>query len=306
MKRRNGPLFWGGFFIALGLLIFLTKFRIIYSDWDFVWSLYPIILVFIGALIIAKDSIIKPFLSAALGIFIALLIYGSISYVVSSIDYGWEDDSDEYSYSYYSEDFDNKYEYGTLNFEGGAGYFTITDTTDKLVDAKSQGSLGDFRFFVSDDENHADITFQQRGKNVTIFKDDFRNRLRIMLNPNPIWDFNLDFGAAKADFDFSEYRIKDIDIESGLSDINLKLGDKFHDTHVRISMGVASLKIAYPKNSGCKITGDMVLFHKVLDNMVDYKRGDNKTYLSKNFEDAENKIYVRIDGGVSKVEVISY
>ena len=234
----------------------------------------------------------------------ATLIFGSINYFFGDVNFNW--DSNDYAYSYYKEEFKEDYKYGTLEFKGGAGYFLINGSTDDLVSAKSHGILGDYRFDVRDSYDKANVSFEQRGKHIMFFDDDIRSRLRIKLNPLPLWDFNLDFGAAKADFDLSEYRVKDVDIEAGLSDINLKLGNLYHDTHVKVSMGAASLEIEYPKESGCKINGDMVLFDKDLGNMRDLRRSDNNTYVSKNFDEAENRIYITIDGGVSKLKVRAY
>jgi hypothetical protein len=304
MKRKNGPLFWGGFFITIGTLVLLTKYDILLSSWDFIWGLYPIIFVFIGVLIISKNTVFKPIASLTFGIFMATLIFGSINYFIGDVNFNW--DSKDYSYSYYNEEFKEDYKYANLDFKGGAGYFLIDSYTDDLVSAKSSGVLGDYRFDINDSYDKVYVSFEQRGKHILFFNDDVRSRLRIKLNPAPLWDFNLDFGAAKADFDLTNYRIKDLDIETGLSDVSLKLGNQYHDTHIKVSMGAASLKIEYPKSSGCRISGDMVLFDKDLNGLHNMRRNDNNSYVSDNFEEAENRIYITIDGGVSKLKIRTY
>lgn len=118
--------------------------------------------------------------------------------------------------------------------------------------------------------------------------------------------FDLDFGAAKAHYDLSEFKTRNINIETGVTDVFLKLGEKYDETHVDIKMGAASLTIHMPKESGCKLTGDMVLFSKDIDGFNEMRRDEHKTYTTENYNEADNKIYIRIDGGMSKLEIKRY
>ncbi|MBU1100344.1 MAG: hypothetical protein KKA84_08065 [Bacteroidetes bacterium] len=306
MKRRNGSIFWGGFFVALGSLILLARFDLFNSDWEFIWSWYPIALVFIGAMIMSKDTFIRPVVTGLFGIFVATLLYGSVSSIKYEVNFDWDANDNDNDYSEYYEEYKEGYDLAELSLKGGAGYFKIGGTTENLVAGRSFGSLGYYRFTSDEGGDMVRVEFNQRKKNFTFFDEDFKNRLQVRLNPNPVWDLDLDFGAAKANFDLSDFKTRNINIETGVTDIFLKLGEKYSETHVDISMGAASLIISLPKESGCKLTGDMVLFSKDLEDFNEVRRDDKKTYVTSNFTESENKIYIHIDGGMSKLEIKRY
>ena len=307
MKKRSGSLFWGGLFVALGTLILLTKYNFIDTGWSFVWSLYPVTLVFIGLLIILKNSMVKPLISALFGAFVATLIFGSVNNVIFGIHVECSDMSDCQSGNYVA-DFDRDMKFASLHFSGGAGYFEINKTTDKLIEGISYGSFGEYYFKTNESENTAYVKLEQNSKHTSFlnFANDFKNRIEFSLNPEPLWDLDFDFGAAKARYDLSKYRIRDINIDTGVSDIYLKLGDKSPETYLDIKVGASTIEIRIPKESGCRVSGDMVLFSKDFEDFQTMKRNGNKYYVTENYDEAENKIYIIVDGGLTNLDITRY
>jgi hypothetical protein len=49
--RKKEPLIWGAILIVIGLIFFLENFNI--DVWDYVWKLWPVILIAWGALKLA-------------------------------------------------------------------------------------------------------------------------------------------------------------------------------------------------------------------------------------------------------------
>jgi len=47
-QRKKEPLVWGAILIVIGLIFFLENFDI--DVWDYVWKLWPVVLVVWGAL----------------------------------------------------------------------------------------------------------------------------------------------------------------------------------------------------------------------------------------------------------------
>jgi len=302
---KSGKLFWGLLFVTIGVLIFAAKFNWFYFDWDLAWDLWPVVLILGGIMIIARKSSAKPFLAALFGIIVGMIIYGSFATITNFRfwDNDWHRDRDwRRETSNYYIDYDSDIEKANLDLSAGAGKITIRGTTDELLSGYSYGDRVryDFSSRVSNDEAYID--FDMRDKRFRIFQDEIDNSLMLSLNENPIWDMDFSIGAAKAIFELDEYRIEDLTLKTGATDIELRLGDKFDRTSVSVEMGAASLDIKIPKESGCQIRGKLFLGGKEFN---DFKKVNN-VYETENFDEAANKIYLEIHGAVASVEVKKY
>jgi hypothetical protein len=123
------------------------------------------------------------------------------------------------------------------------------------------------------------------------------------MNENPTYSLDLEIGAAKSFFNLIPFKIENLILETGATDTKIKLGNKIAKTYVDVEMGAAALKIYIPQSSGCKITGDMVLMTKELDNFI---KLNSDEFITENYESAAEKIIMNIQGGVSSFEVVRY
>ena len=129
------------------------------------------------------------------------------------------------------------------------------------------------------------------------------NRFDISLNINPIYDFVLNLGACELNFDFSEYKVSDIEINSGASNIDIKLGELYNSTRVVISTGVSKIRIGIPNNSGCRLECESVLTLKDFDG---FSKKSSNVYETSNYSSAENIIEIEFEGAMSEFEVYRY
>lgn len=302
---KTGKLFWGFLFVTIGVLIFTARFDWFRIDWDLTWDLLPLVLILAGILIIARESSFKPFLSAIAGIITGLIIYGSI---VSVTHFNfWNDNWDRRNElrsetnNYYIE-YDPEIEKANLNLSTGAGKISIRGTTDDLISGYSRGAKVKYTFNSKVRDDEAYIDFEMSDKKFRIFQDDIDNSLILSLNENPSWNLDLSIGAAKAIFELDEYKIEDLALKTGVTDIEFKLGDRSERTSVSVEMGAANLEIKIPRESGCQIKGKLVLDDKDFNGF----RKVNNVYETENFDDAANKIYLEIYGAVAGVEVERY
>lgn len=302
---KTGKLFWGFLFVTIGVLIFAARFDWLRFDWDLTWDLWPLVLILAGILIIARKSSFKPFLSAITGIITGLIIYGSIVSVTHF--HFWDDDWDRRTEwrsetnNYYI-DYDSGIEKANLELAAGAGKITIRGTTDDLISGYSRGAKVKYTFNSRVRDDEAYIDFEMSNKKFRIFQDDIDNSLILSLNENPSWNLDLSIGAAKAIFELDQYKIEDLTLKTGATDIELKLGDRSERTSVSVEMGAANLEIQIPRESGCQIRGKLVLGDKDFNGF----RKVNNIYKTENFDDADNKIYIEINGAVANVEVERY
>jgi hypothetical protein len=298
---KSGKMFWGFFLLALGVLLLLTKYGVMHTSFGFVWDVWPLIFVFWGAMVIFRHSFVRPVISALFGIFLALLIFGIIEYGFFEFD-GFDDSNGKYS-EVYQTNYNPVLKYAQLELNDGAGTISLGKTTDKLVDGKANGAFAEYNFDNSTDDSTAYVNFHLDKRNTNFFRGKFGNHLYISLNPNPIWDMTFNVGASKGKMDLSEYKVKNLDVHTGASNLFLRLGDKFDETNVDVEMGVTELKIDIPKNSGCSVNGDMVMIARSFPGFV---KKESNSYETDNFPSAKNKVIINVHGGVSSFTIDRY
>ncbi len=299
---KSGQMFWGFFLLTLGALFLFTKYDMIQSSFEFVWNIWPLLFVFWGAMVIFKSSFVRPVVSALFGIFLALLIFGIIHNAFWGFDF--DEGSKDHFTDYYYEDFNPAYKSASLEINSGAGQFSITNTTDKLVEGKTYGSLAEYDFHSEKSDSSVDVIFDYGKKGPNFFVGKFRNRLDVSLNVLPVWDITLNIGASKSNFDLSNFKVKNLDLHTGATSTKIKLGDKYDQTtNVGVDMGAASLTLEVPQNVGCEIQSDMALASKHVEGFT--SRGSGH-YITDNFENSTKRILIDVKGGVSSLTVRRY
>jgi len=275
------------------------------TDWNFVSSLYPLIFVFWGLLVLTKNTLAKPFVSSSFGIFMAILVYGTSSNI-----FGFFDDEFSFTYTernnrqYYTAPYDSSVAYGYFELNTGATAFTINDNTDSLIWALAYGKYSEYTLSTSSSDSLVKIDLSNDNDSHDFkFGKGEGNSLRISLNSKPIWDMTLDYGAAKGEIDLSDFKVRNLSVHTGATSTLITLGDKHTRTEVNIEMGVSSFKLKIPKNSGIKIYNDLGLSSK---NFSQFTKIDKDTYVSNNFEDAKNKVFIDISGALSNFKIIRY
>ena len=305
MKTKS--LFWGLFLITLGSLYLLESYTSMDIGWHYILDWWALIFIFWGLCVIFKNNAsIRPVVTGVTGFWLALIIYAFFMNVMFyGIDYDFDFDScDDYTVQNYTQAFDRDIEESKLIINGGAGKFIIKGSTTDLVTAKAHSSFGDYDYDYYDKGDRAILEISHSDTHIDLFDfdDDLRNRLEVKLNRNPVWDLDLNIGAASTVLDLSNHKVKYLDLNTGASKTRIKLSDLYDETEVDVEMGAASLIFDIPKNSGCKITGDMVLMFKTLDGFIK-KGNNNKYYVTENFNSADSKILINVEGGVSSIKV---
>lgn len=314
MENRN--VFWGVLLVAIGALFIFDNMDIIDFSFKALISLWPVLLVLWGISILPVKTIYKTV--GALLIAAFALVYAS----TSDQNYWWEDiqsgtfkngqvifddeDSEDDDESYYTfkfdEEGDSKIEEAKLVMDIAAGKFRIDDTTTShVIEFDAYTNIGPYTSNMVTNGNTAEI---QIGLEDNFIKNGTnRNRASVKLNPNILWDINMDVGAADLRADFRKFKVKYIDIDGGASSINLKIGNLLDETKLKIDAGAASIKISIPENAACKIDSESFLVDLDLEGFTKNEEGDHVT---ANFDDGEQKIYIEIDAAISQLKVTRY
>jgi len=308
MKFRN--VFWGVILIVVGVLFILQNLHVVDFEWVRLWRLWPVLLVLWGISILPANNWIKSGL-------LVVVLGGSLYFMLDqTID--WRADRNytrDYNYDYeyddnntiINQDFEIPYEdtisLAYLDFEAAAGSFYLSDTTNQLLSFTKKGKGGKFTYAVKRSEEKASIYIEREDGDLRFNDDNKSAKIKLALNTEPIWDVDLDVGAAKLDFDLSKFKVKKLDLDGGATSCEIKLGDKYEKTYVNIDAGASEIIIKVPSTSGCDLNLSTVLSGRTISG---FEKVDHGHYRTDNFDSAQNKIFITVDAAVSSYTITRY
>jgi hypothetical protein len=305
---KTSHIFWGLLFIVLGGLILINNFTTIFMDWSTIWKLWPLVVILLGLSILIKHKYGKGVVAGLAAIILAFAIFASFKTATHFVNNDFQIDigdeaNPEYGTTEFNEAFDSTLTYATLNFDAGGGSFKISDTTNNLIYAVTDGVRDSYNLTRYDNDSSSTINFKMGKKSVFRFGDDYKNKVDISLNTNPVWDMNFDVGAASMDFDLTQFRVRNVSVDMGAASITVKINDLYPETEISVDAGASDINIFVPKQSGCKIITDGALSSK---HFSEFNKIDSDNYQTENFSEAANKVYINIECGVSSISVERY
>ncbi len=305
---KTSKIFWGTLFIVLGLLVLLNNISPINFYWGDLWQFWPVVLVLLGISMLIKHQSGKIVLAAAAAIVLAITIFATFKFTISFAENDFEivfDTNDDYKYSIteYQEPFDSSMTKVIFNLNGGIGSYKIDEPTDKLIYVKTQGIENNFYLNKTDIDTISKVTLSMKKTKFHIGKSKYKNIVDISLNEKPLWDLNFDLGAAAVKLDLTKYRLDNIDLDIGAASLDIKLGSLSEETRLSIDAGASKIDISVPEEVGTQINMDAVLSSK---NIVGFKYIESGLYRTEGFNDAEKKIFIEIDSGVSSINIRRY
>ena len=302
MKYRN--IFWGVILILIGVLFTLENFNLIDFSVRELWRLWPVVLVLWGISIIPVDKWIR------LGL-VLLVLTGSVFFLLDqaveweneqSQDIEWSANEQTENYQEFYITNDDSTAFATLNMEAAAGSFSLHNVTDSLLYFTQKTTGIQYKYFVTKTGERVKINIETANSHVGINNKN-ENKVKIKLNEDPLWNINLEVGAAAVNFDLSPFKVKKVDLESGAASLKLKLGDKYPETRVSIDAGASEIVVKIPKESGCDLEVSAVFSGKKLNG---FEKVDHGHYQTANFNSAANKVYLEINAAVSSYSIIRY
>ena len=323
---NSKSLFTGGILILLGILFLGKEWGWFNINWHEISRLWPLLLIYLGLIaLLGKTN------SSATVITIVLLCVAIPTVLVRScqekvgtafnkngIDIDMDDDDDNDNSDNDDRDEDTSFKgsnqklnspmnaaikSASFNFSGGAAEFEISGTSTDLVEADANLTFGNISLKKTGDSTSPTVDFALRGKKNNInIGDDNDNKINLKLNPTVLWDMNFEFGAGKADFDLSEYKVKNLSIKTGLTETDVKLGDKVDNLEVKIESGLTDIEFQIPESVGCRIDIDGGLNEKDFDGFIQ-RKGHWET---PNYDKSTKKITLNFEGGLQSLKVRRY
>lgn len=328
MNNNKSNIFNGIILITIGILLFgyINDFFSFDFSMREIAKYWPLLLVFAGISVFFNErrSVYNP----TTALFVAFAIpLGLFHFSVRGIDKVTNKIEDELNIEFNSDNENNsnskidtvsnnienynvplnsETEYASLDINGGAvGFSLVESSVANVFEAKTQNNQNGFELSDEKDGNKQEIEFKMmdnKGK----FKFNNKNKfgkIEMKLSTKPIWDLNLNVGASDIKFDLSNYKIKLMDIETGASNLDLKLGNIISESDINISSGLANIKVNIPKDAGCQIITESVLNANTFEGFKEIEKGKWQT---DNFNKSTKKIKLKLDSGLSAVKVERY
>lgn len=328
---RSDKLVPGTILVLLGVVFLLDNFHVINFDWMNIFYLWPIFLVMGGvSLVFAGNrsplaTVLK--LSVVIAGF-ALLVFGNFGKRYHFWPNAWnfhydddrnndndDDDSDTTNNDQgvvkvggentFKQDYVPTIKYARLNLSGGGTIYNLKDTTSDLFTAVTQELYGKYILNQKKDDSVSVVDLHLKNNKGFHFDsdDDKNNKADIKLNPNPIWDIEVQTGATDLNFDLSKFKIKNLTLKGGAASFDVRLGNPISTTNVEVSTGASEVIISVPKSAACRITANTGLSDNTFAGFD--KKGDN-SYETEGFDNAKNKILIHMSGGISDFKVNRY
>lgn len=292
MKSKGGV--GGLILIVIGVFWLLTSFGVItWSLFDVMIRLWPLVLIVIGINIIFRSKSYIRYITW--GVFlVAIVLFGFYG------EYGYKNNVYFDTNSNFVQESSSETTSGKLRLQLGGGNIRIDSIDDKLIKAKVPDLKVRKNVKFNSDNTKVDIDIEQKTDIINLNrKKTFDYRFDI--NNNVLWDIDIDTGAINGTFDFSSLKLSKLDIDMGVSNLNLIFGDNQDNTKVDIDGGISNLEITIPENVGVRVDFDGGIKNTNINGLGWMKIGDY--YVSPNYDEAEKKLELDVDTGIGKFDI---
>ncbi|RCH54262.1 hypothetical protein DJ568_13275 [Mucilaginibacter hurinus] len=319
---KSDRLITGLVLVLIGVTFLLHNFGYIDFRWGNIFRLWPVFLLIAGVNLALSNknsawaTAIK--IIVVLGGF-SLILFADLSHRSWSpaVNFKYEDDDagnngdyhggvvKKQGTSIFNEPFTDSIKVAQLNIAGGATTYKLSDTTDQLFNAQTQEFVGRYGLSNTTTDSLAVLDFKMLDGKSSKFKwdTDKDNSATIKLNARPEWDISVKTGASEIDFDLTKFKVRSLKLNGGAASFKVKLGQPLTVTNIDVLTGVSEINLYIPQNTACSITTSSGLSSTDFDGFT--KAGDHR-YETLGFANAANKMYIKINGGLSDFNVKRY
>lgn len=303
MKIKYNHIFWGSFFIFLGILYLLKQITQVNLEFHYIKNFWPIFIISIGLFYLNLPRFIKYIISSINGLLVGLMLFSFLntSYCKYDVKINENQTKTVEVAPTFKLPIDSAFTEYFLNIDYGAGELKIFDKSIDLIEVYNSKPQNLFTISKEDSiPNHIDLSSNTE---VNINDKILEREGIIKLNPEVVWNLDANLGAVSSFFDLSDYKIRTLNINSGASSIGVKIGERLDSSNINIECGASKIEVLIPYNSGCIITTNSSLSK---NRFKDFKEISEDTYQTENYLNSVNKIHIFFEGGVSKFIVKRY
>ena len=108
-------------------------------------------------------------------------------------------------------------ERATFVLDSGAGAFTVADTTSDLLNVQVESNIGTYTLDQTGSGSERTYTVTLEGKRRGWRLGRTTNQVTARLNTAPVWDLEMNIGAAKLTCDLTPFKVERLEINGGAS-----------------------------------------------------------------------------------------
>lgn len=312
----------GALFILVGLYFLASNFGLVDLSMRDISPYWPLLIILAGILVLVDPA--KKFTNIgtvfALILAVPLAIHSSTIKVTESVSaYEWnsEDENEEEIESdkqepsveklnnqIYSVELKPTTQKAKLEFKSGLAGFELAETSSYLFESDVTSRARVMKLSEEVKGNEQMIQFSDNSSKKWSKKfDSSDENIVLKLNKKPVWDIDLSLGLGELDFDFSDYQVEKLQVDSGLASLKLRFGDKLNKSEIKVNSGLAEVKIEVPERVGCEIKTSGALNGTTFPG---FEQIDNKKWRSVGYDKSTAKISIQLEGGLSDLSVTRY
>lgn len=310
---KTSSTFWGSFFLSLGTFLLLINFDLI--DWALFWiaDWWPVLLILWGLFLLRIAKPLRNTIAGVSGIFLSLVIVSFMNFNLhekaSYWSYHYSDDEDVNFYSSdfnkidtFSIDWNENIKEASFDLSGSAAEFKLKANSDRLIDIEAYNSESKLSNEIKDSIAELFYSFDD-SKNISkTLRHD--REATISLSNKVLWNFHVNSGAADIDYDLRKFKVKKLDINSSASNIEIKIGQLNNFTEIIIDASASNIELSIPKEAGVIFETNTSLSAFSYHGFEESNESDY--FQTKNYNEADQKIKVLIDGSVSNFDLKKY
>lgn len=302
----------GIWFVFIGIILLLHNIDVINFNFIATLKYWPLLIVIVGINLMVQNRMYGNYIKIAANV----LFLGWITYVgLTSPSSHWTselfnnrdikigdlDDDAELLNSVQTE-IDSSADAASLEFNGGAGKFDIRgDSTSKLVSAHSENDNMGMNIQSKVEEGKQRVILNAKPTNNNNKKT---GKVFIEINEKQLWDLEFNYGAATIDGDLSNVRFNNLEINTGASDMNLKLGmPQSEVSNINIATGASKIHFNIPKEAAISVKYSSILSKNSFEG---FKTKKNGKALTANYEEATMKFDIELDGAANTFTITRY
>ncbi len=285
-------LFWGVIIIIIGLLWLSTNLGIISGGfWSEIWRLWPIIFVIWGVSLLFSQKGLNTVWLSVISLILVLAIVSAFAWVYKGV-------KNESIITEVNEQISNSADNVVLDFKIGAAEFILSDGAEKILEGRVESNSG------IDIDNEIinktqTISINQLPISNFLLNPNIKNRMELKTSAELPLRVNIDSGASKITMDLRQSILSELDIDSGATSAEIKIGDKSKAVKIVISSGASTFDIEVPLSHAIKVENKSGLSSNNFSAIGLSKSGEN--WLSSDYDQNENKIDIIFESGASSL-----
>lgn len=297
-KWNVGSVFWGLLFVLVGVLLLLGNLGFVSINLGNIWQLWPVLIIGAGLSLLS----LRGWLGGLVSFVAAIALLGLVTFALVDNPIYPTSPSSSTQTTVLSDTADGAKKL-QVTIDTGAADITFSSSRDRRgVEAsqdnnrlrlvKKTGTKGDTRHVLFS----ADST---RG----FWLGNLTNNLKVDLTRSLPVALNINTGATKVSGDLSQVRLTSLDIDTGASSVDLRLGALEKRQEITLDAGASNITLRIPKQAGVRVDSSNGLTSTDFEGLD--KISDSR-YESSDFDDADKQIIIHTNLGVTSFEIKRY